>query len=108
MILLSGSESVDLQDKTICFRSMGEAKYFDKNLISDDGGVFWSFFPDSLHCEPDIFGSHRFPPRVGRQFQGLLSNSHSNLFHYFPQFFRRIIAYSTRTTLFYEPMHCSG
>jgi hypothetical protein len=45
---------------------------------------------------------------MGRQFQSLLANSHSNLFHYLPQFFRRIIAYSTRTALFYEPMHCGG
>jgi hypothetical protein len=45
---------------------------------------------------------------MGRKLQGLLSDSHSNLFHYLPKFFRRIIAYSTRTALFYEPMHCGG
>jgi len=83
-------------------------KYFDKNLILDDGELFGLFFPDSLHCEPDIFSSHRFSPGVGSQFQGFLSNSHSNLFYYLPQFFRRIIAYSARTALFYEPMHCGG
>jgi hypothetical protein len=108
MILLSESEFVDLQDRTSLFRSGARRKYFDKNLISDDGGFFWSFLPDSLHREPDIFSSHRFPPRMGRQFQSLLSDLHSNLFDYLPQFFRRIIAYSTRTALFYEPMHCGG
>ena len=45
---------------------------------------------------------------MGRKLQGLLSDSHSNLFYYLPQFFRRIIAYTTRTALFYEPMHCGG
>ena len=89
-------------------KTFGYPKISDKNLISDDGGVFGSFFPDSLHCKPDIFSSDRFPPRVGRQLQGLLSDSHSNLFYYLPQFFRRIVAYSTRTALFYEPMHCGG
>jgi len=45
---------------------------------------------------------------MGRQFQSLLSHPHRYLFHYLSQFFRRIVAYSARTALFYEPMHRGG
>src|SRR6266571_5259875 len=108
MNLLSESELVDLQDRTFRFPKSGCEDTSNKNLTLLVARVFGSLFPDAFHCEPDILGSNCFAPRMGRQFQSLLSHPHRYLFHYLSQFFRRIVAYSARTALFYEPMYRGG